>query len=137
VRHQRRGLVEVVAAGAREGMVDARIDVHLRAGPAREAPRARCGARLGRAELVELGDMQQQSGTRMFFGFLERALDAHAVVAHRHVGIGAAGREVGQLAAEAEAQHAGLAAAGSGRCAQRLRRSRPRPSMPLASSKPP
>ncbi len=108
VRHQRRGLVEVLAARACKGMVYAGVDVDLDVlAPGQGFADRSLGLR--RAESVFLGDMQHQAAAHVG-GLAQRVLDAHAVVRHRagHVGQ-PAGRQVGQLAAQAEAQHAGLA----------------------------
>jgi hypothetical protein len=75
-------------------------------------------ARLGRAELVELGDVQRERALDVL-GLIERGVDAHAVVADGHVRIGAARSQVGELAAEAEAQHADLLLLHFGPLAQR------------------
>ncbi|MNS82885.1 hypothetical protein D3C72_1166440 [compost metagenome] len=108
VPHQRRGLVEVLAAHAREGMVDAGVDIDLDV-LATGQRFANCALRLRRAETILLGDMQHQPAAHVA-GLAQCMLDADAVVRHRagHVGQ-PAGRQVSQLAAQAEAQHAGLA----------------------------
>ncbi|MCY1291522.1 hypothetical protein D9M69_417590 [compost metagenome] len=108
VRHQCGRLVEVLAASARKGVVDTRVDIDLDVvAPGQGfADRGLC---LRRAEAVLLRDMQHQAAPHLC-GLAQRMLDAHAVVGHRtgHVRQPAR-RQVSQLAAQAEAQHAGLA----------------------------
>ena len=119
VRHHRGGLVVVRAAGAGEGVVQARIHVQLHAGLAAQR-RQDALARLGRTEAVALGDVQHQPAAQPG-RFLQAVLDADAVVAHGHVHVAAAGRQIGQLAAQAVAQRA-HAALELGQRAQRHRR---------------
>ncbi|MNU91297.1 hypothetical protein D3C71_811800 [compost metagenome] len=89
-------------------MVGAGVDVQLHILAARKGLHDGL-ARGRRAKTVKLSDVQHQAALDIS-GFSQRSFYADAVVAHRHVGIGTAGRQVGQLAAQAEAQHTHLAA---------------------------
>ncbi|MOA11410.1 hypothetical protein D3C78_1313480 [compost metagenome] len=94
----------MVAARARERVVHAGVHIELHARLAAQR-REDALARLGRTEAVLLGDVQHQAAAQVG-GLFQAAFDAHAVVAHGHVHIGAAGGQIGQLAAQAIAQHA-------------------------------
>jgi hypothetical protein len=91
-------------------MVDAGIHVHLDAIAAAQ----RCGdarLRVRRAEAVLGGDLQHEPAAHAG-RLVERVLDPDAVIADRgrHVRQPARG-QIGELAAQAEAEHAGLARA--------------------------
>ncbi|KAG1534386.1 hypothetical protein G6F50_015579 [Rhizopus delemar] len=104
VRHQGGRLVVVVAAGTRERVVHARIHVELHARLAAQRGEDALAC-LGRTEAILLGNVQHQAAAQVGRLF-QTAFDAHAVIAHGHVHIGAARGQIGQLAAQAVAQHA-------------------------------
>src|SRR5215472_15433853 len=103
-------LVVVLAADAGEGVIHAGIGVN---GDVRVALERvlDLGLRRRRTELVLLRNVEHQ---RLLdrLGFVERALDADAVIADGGVRVGARRHQVGELAAEAVADRADLARAG-------------------------
>src|SRR5258708_21825662 len=111
----RRRLVVVLAADPREGVIDAGIGMEGHLGIVAER-RLDLGLRIGRAELILLGDMEHERA-RDLAGLAERLLDADAVIADIAIGIAARRHEIGELAAETVTDGADLAAA-SGQAAQ-------------------
>ncbi len=67
--------------------------------------------RLGRAELVLLGDVEHERSGELA-RFIQRLVDADAIIADIAIGVAARRHEIGELAAEAVADGAGLAGAG-------------------------
>ena len=65
---------------------------------------------VGRHVRVVLGEMQKERAAELA-GLVEMLVDLHAVVAHRCTDLVPDARQVGELAAEAEAHHANLAGA--------------------------
>lgn len=104
VSHQVGRFVEVHAADAGEGVIDAGVEVQLGLGQVAQAGQDRVAGLL-RAVGVLFGEMQHQPALDLF-RLVEQRLDAHAVVAHRAGDVGARRGEVGQLAAHAEADEA-------------------------------
>src|SRR5260221_10813541 len=110
-----RRLVVMLAAGPREGVVDAGIGMDRHLGVLAER-RLDLRLRLGRAELVLLGDVEHERSTDLA-RLIERLLDADAIVTDIAIGVAARRHEIGELAAEAIADGADLAGAG-GKAAQ-------------------
>jgi hypothetical protein len=106
----RRRLVVMLSADPREGVADAGIGVDRHLGILAEHRDDRL-LRLGRAELVLLGDMKQERPCDPG-RLVERLIDADAVIADIAIGLAARRHQEGELAAEAIADRAELAAAG-------------------------
>jgi len=105
-----------LAAGAREGVVDPRVDVNLDILAAGKGL-ADLGDRRGRDELVLGGELQHQRAFDLGHE-VELLLDGDPVIADRAIDPRLGGGEIGELASEAEAEGADLALAG-GPSAQR------------------
>src|SRR4051794_3084401 len=97
----------MVAAGARESMILTVIHIDLDLRPGREM-RLDPLDRLERDELILIGEMHDHRAFDLA-GFIQRLIDADAIVADRRIDFDAAGGEISKLAAEAEAERTDLA----------------------------
>ena len=107
MRHQGRRLVEARALGRREGMVAAGIKIKFDIRSLGERSLDLL-ARFRRRVFVELGEMKHHRALDLR-GLADIGLDADPVIADGAIDIGARRDEIGELAAEAEAERADLA----------------------------
>src|SRR5215472_11979126 len=100
--HQRRGFVEACPFRRGKSVVAARIEIKLDVWAALEGG-LDLVARFGRRVFVELGEMEDHRSPDAA-GLGNIGLDADAVIADRAIDVGTRADEVGELAAEAEAE---------------------------------